>query len=587
MPTKGIGLRFVQGILIAAFMLIFAGSARAYFAPSNGQAATLVLGEPNFTSGGTPSTTQKGMCAPAGVAVAPITHKVFVADTCNNRVLRFVSLYALTNGAAAEAVLGQINFSSNGFAATQGRMDHPSGGAVDAGGRLWVADTYNSRILRFDNASSIASGANANGVLGQTLFSTWGYSATQSGMAYPHGVFVDAGGRLWVADFNNSRVLRFDSVASKANGANADGVLGQTLFTTKAIATTHSGMSYPDGVLVDAGGRLWVADSNNNRVLRFNNAASKVDGANADGVLGQPNFTSWLPATTQARMSYPDGLAVDNSSGRLLEVDGGNHRILVFNAAASLANGANASYVLGQTNFTSGGGDPGGVTATDLWNPSGLFYDPGAKVLWVADSNNDRILMYGKASRYFISRSTAAYDGYVLESTPTSGVGGWAYPSAYGFVVGDDDANRQYRSSLYFDTSALPDNAVLRKATVSICLAGTSGSGVPDPFVTFGNPLADIKNGTFGAAALEVTDFQAAASASAVGHLNPTNGCWYQMALPAAYFPYVSLTGVTQFRVRFALSSNKDSTGEYAVFYAGDETIAAFRPLLSVEYTLP
>jgi hypothetical protein len=64
-------------------------------------------------------------------------------------------------------------------------------------------------------------------------------------------------------------VLRFDGAAGKANGAVADGVLGQSDFTSSAQATTASGMSGLFGVAVDGAGRLWVADIFNNRVLRF------------------------------------------------------------------------------------------------------------------------------------------------------------------------------------------------------------------------------------------------------------------------------------------------------------------------------
>jgi DNA-binding beta-propeller fold protein YncE len=63
--------------------------------------------------------------------------------------------------------------------------------------------------------------------------------------------------------------------------------------------------------------------------------------------------------------------------------------VLVFNNAASLGNGAPADNVLGQMNFTSGGS---GLSATQLNQPFGMFYDPTADVLWVADSLNNRVV---------------------------------------------------------------------------------------------------------------------------------------------------------------------------------------------------
>jgi DNA-binding beta-propeller fold protein YncE len=570
----------LRALLLAAMMLMLVTPVKAYFAPSNGQAATLVLGQPDFTSHSF-ATTQSGMNNPVGVAVDPTTHKVFVADSNNNRVLRFASLYSLTNGVAAEAVLGQPDFTSNTQNTTQAGMKTPVGVFVDAGGRLWVVDSGNQRVLRFDNAAAKSNGANADVVLGQPSFTSKNSAASQSGMDYPESVFVDSGGRLWVADYGNSRVLRFDNAAAKINGDNADGVLGQPNFTTNFYHTTQSGMYGPVGVFVDGGGRLWVADGYNNRVLRFDNAAAKTNGAHADGVLGQPTFTSYTSHTTQNGMYLPYGVAVDNGTGRLYMTDGGNNRVLVFNSAASLANGANASFVLGQTNFTT---NTNGTSAATLSNPQGVFYDQVTKVLLVGDYWNHRVLMYGKPSHNFSSTSTAASDGWVLESTATSNVGGTL--SAAGTLrVGDDASKKQYRSILYFDTSSLPDNAVIHSVTLKIHKAGAVGT---DPLTSsaFGPLLADMQKGTFGTAALQTTDFQASASASAIGHFTSIGGGWYQLVVPASDNTYINLIGVTQFRLRFTLTSNNNKVADYDMFDAG-EAASAYRPVLSVEYTLP
>src|SRR5262249_36322724 len=153
--------------------------------------------------------------------------------------------------------------------------------------------------------------------------------------------------------------LRFDNAASKANGAAADGVLGQTTFTAVASGLTQSNMNLPNSLALDASGRLWVADTNNHRVLRFDSAATKANGANADGVQGQANFVSGSAnrgsTTAQNSMSSPGGVEVD-AAGRLYVGDGANNRVLIFANAATLADGANAANVLGQTTFTGNAG---------------------------------------------------------------------------------------------------------------------------------------------------------------------------------------------------------------------------------------
>lgn len=75
---------------------------------------------------------------------------------------------------------------------------------------------------------------------------------------------------LWVADSENNRLLRFNNASTKPTGAAADGVLGQPDFTSNLSASTRRGLVYPNiKPFVDAKGCLWIADSGNNRVLRF------------------------------------------------------------------------------------------------------------------------------------------------------------------------------------------------------------------------------------------------------------------------------------------------------------------------------
>ena len=102
----------------------------------------------------------------------------------------------------------------------------------------------------------------------------------------------------------------------------------------------------------------------------------------------------------------------------------------------------------------------------------------------------------------------------------------------------------------------------------------------------FGALLADIQKGMFGTAALEKGDFQAGASASAIGHFSSIGGGWYQLVIPASDYKYVNLTGATQFRLRFASTSNNNKVADYDTFDAG-EAASAYRPVLTVEYNLP
>lgn len=184
------------------------------------------------------------------------------------------------------------------------------------------------------------------------------------------------------------------------------------------------------------------------------------------------------------------------------------------------------------------------------------------------------------------SSSTALQDGWVLESTESSGVGGSQSATTTTFYVGDDAANRQYRSILSFNTAGLPDNAIITGATFKIRRAGIAGT---NPFTTHGNILVDIRKGEFfNNAALQIQDFQAAANK--IGGMILTNkpvNYWYSAILAAVNFPYINKTGITQFRLRFKLDDNNDKGADYLKFFSGNYGTASLRPQLIIKYYVP
>jgi hypothetical protein len=180
--------------------------------------------------------------------------------------------------------------------------------------------------------------------------------------------------------------------------------------------------------------------------------------------------------------------------------------------------------------------------------------------------------------------SQASYDGWVLESSETSNRGGTANATGTTFYVGDYTADKQYRGILSFDTSALPDNAVITKVSLKILRQTTAGT---NPFTTHGSLLLDIRKGSYNNPALELVDFQAAASKTAGGAISSTPvSNWYSATLAAANFPYMNLAGLTQFRLRFTKDDNDDMAADYLAFYSGNAT-ASYRPVLTISYYVP
>lgn len=364
---------------------------------TNGQDATYVIGQSDFVSNSSGCNATR-LNTPRDIAIDAIHGKLYVADYNNNRVLRF-SYPIHANQPAAELVFGQPNFVSSAGGVAQNRLNLPMGLFVDSSGRLWVADRNNNRVLYFNNAHLIAvNQPNADRVLGQANFTTNAPATTQNGMDGPYDITIDSTGTLFVADRTNNRVLRFNNAATKANGANADGVLGQPDFTSFANHLTQNGMNSPRGVTI-GNGILFVSDRSNSRVLRFDNAATKANGANADRVLGQPDFTSNASHLTQNGMDFPSRVCLDNTSNRLFVSDGFSFdRVVIFNSVFSKPNYANADNVIGQPDFTTSGNATAINRLSMESSGGGVAFDSVNNVFIVADDNNNRLM-------YFIDRS--------------------------------------------------------------------------------------------------------------------------------------------------------------------------------------
>lgn len=181
--------------------------------------------------------------------------------------------------------------------------------------------------------------------------------------------------------------------------------------------------------------------------------------------------------------------------------------------------------------------------------------------------------------------SAGVYDGWVLESGETTGVGGTLDKNATTFNVGDDLKDRQYRSILSFNTISLPDNAVITSARVEIKKQSLVGT---DPFGTHGVLLLETRNGPFGnGAGFEVGDFSAAAGPGYVqNQFSGLTFSWYGASLSNANLSLINKYGVTQFRLFFSKDDNDDLGEDYLKFFSGDSTSANL-PKLIISYYLP
>jgi len=225
---------------------------------------------------------------------------------------------AFNTGQAAHLIIGQTNFTNGNYGASNTLLGSPSGLAY-ANGVLWVVDSNrlgatpnNNRVLRYSDVGSYPSltdvpdvvgstcgvcRGTASLVLGQPDFNSFNSSATASGLRNPTGIATD-GTVLAIADTDNNRVLIWLHLPT-VNGQPADVVVGQPNFTSvAAVSPAATSLRAPSGVWI-YNGKLYVADTYDDRVLVYNSIPTK-NGVAADQVLGQTSFTAFVqPDLTQ------------------------------------------------------------------------------------------------------------------------------------------------------------------------------------------------------------------------------------------------------------------------------------------------
>jgi uncharacterized protein (TIGR03437 family) len=335
---------------------------------------------PNLVAG---EATQANQGGPPGAntlwqpaAVAFQGTDLWIADTFNNRVV--VWPQSSSSYLTATKVLGQLDFGYNApnlvvgqelFIYDPASRQAAAGIAVDSTStppHLYIADTFNNRILGFKDARNVKPGATADIVIGQPdFFSTSPNYATHSATSPtdatlngPVGLLVSSSGDLLVADSGNSRVLRFPQPFAQTAGYHANLVLGQQLFEGQLnTSPSQSTMRSPWGLVFTSAGHLLVSDSALNRVLLFKKPAGGdfTSGARADSVIGEPDYFTVTAGNAVNQFNSPRGIAVD-SSDRLYVADYGNNRVAVFNGLDVTTGGVNPS-----ARFTASIGSPLGV----------------------------------------------------------------------------------------------------------------------------------------------------------------------------------------------------------------------------------
>ncbi len=373
-----------------------------------------VIGQPDFTAfaanAGQGGTNAVGLSLAITGVSAPGGNEIYVADTANHRVVRFSGPPTFSNAlqvfgqdfltqGSPNLLEGREFFFFNGYTNITG-VSAVSGrgpGIAFDGDRVYVADTYNHRVLGFRDAKAFKGGDYADIVIGQdnrllgvlNAPSNNANVATDSSLYLPAGVAVDANGDLYVADSGNSRILRFPRPFDQPpqNRQQANLVLGQAGFSGKFTDPTSRTMSYPYGLAFTANGSLLASDAVHNRVLFFArpDGGDFTNGQDAALVFGQPDFsTSATNTSDPRRLVSPHGIAVDTDD-RLYVCDTGRARVVIYDRAPVAGIDPTPAFQIQRASATA---------TTNINSPHSVFVSRLTGEIWVTNTRGDTVLRY-------------------------------------------------------------------------------------------------------------------------------------------------------------------------------------------------
>jgi sugar lactone lactonase YvrE len=248
---------------------------------------------------------------PTAIAVDEDRH-LYVADTMNHRIRRVDGRTGIISTLAG---VGQPRLGGDGGPAVIAGLNEPAALAVH-GRHLYIADQSNNRVRRIDLATGImvtVAGTGSSGYNGD------GIPATEASLAGPSGLAIGSDGTLYIADTFNGRIRAVDP-AGMISTVVGDG--GEYRYQGPTEASSGS-LSRPSGIAVDPDGHVFITDSDNHLVRRWNRSTGRVERVAG---IGRAEDQADAGPALERPLSYPFGIVVD-SSGHVFVADTFNHRI--------------------------------------------------------------------------------------------------------------------------------------------------------------------------------------------------------------------------------------------------------------------
>jgi len=295
---------------------------------------------------------------PYGIAVDP-SGNVFVADASNYRIEK-------TSNSGGFILEWGNQFYRAGI--KPGEFDTPFDVAVDSSRNVLVTDSGNNRIQEFTNTGK--------------FIRAWGSRGSATGQFVGlAGIAVDSSGNVFVADSGNHRIQKFQLATTCPKGTE---ITSGVCFITKwgSYGPANGQFHLPVDVAVDSSGNVFVTDSGNNRIQKFQ-LASPCPAGTTQIVSGVCFVTKWGTfGNKEGQFIFPSSIALD-SSGNVFVNDGGNSRIEKFDK--------DNKFVLAWGKEGSGNGE--------FSAPKGVAVD-SSDVVYVVDQYNNRIQKFKNDGGY-------------------------------------------------------------------------------------------------------------------------------------------------------------------------------------------
>ena len=245
------------------------------------------------------------------------------------------SAYAYTPFSFEGWIGGGINGwqigSAPGYGSTDAAFSHPSGVFVDATGNIFVGDNFNNRVQKWNSNGDYIGwiGDGSNGWQTGTAPS----AGTGNGQFWGvHKLHVDGSGNIYAVDPGNNRIQKWDSTGNML-GWIGGGVDSWQTGTAPAVGSGDRQFNQPMGVALDGSGNIYIADKENHRIQKWEGNGAYV-GWIGGGVDGWQIGTAPAWGTGNGSFKWPMDVAVD-ATGHIYVADTWNWRIQKFDSSGS------------------------------------------------------------------------------------------------------------------------------------------------------------------------------------------------------------------------------------------------------------